>query len=132
MEKPELLNILLGKTSKIEHYIDLLENEKELFFLKEMLLNVKATLSEVKNDIEKDIVPEDFYVKIYSILSQVYIEENETPTGISWESFKEKLLDINLNRLISINLIYKFYKDLKFIKNETKKIIIFLIERGIR
>ena len=83
MEKPELLNILLGKTSKIEHYIDLLENEKELFFLKEMLLNVKATLSEVKNDIEKDIVPEDFYVKIYSILSQVYIEENETPTGIS-------------------------------------------------
>ena len=119
MEKPELLNILLGKTSKIEHYIDLLENEKELFFLKEMLLNVKATLSEVKNDIEKDIVPEDFYVKIYSILSQVYIEENETPTGISWESFKEKLLDINLNRLISINLIYKFYKDLKFISNNT-------------
>lgn len=121
MEKPELLNILLGKTSKIEHYIDLLENEKdkELFFLKEMLLNVKATLSEVKNDIEKDIVPEDFYVKIYSILSQVYIEENETPTGISWESFKEKLLDINLNRLIFINLIYKFYKDLKFISNNT-------------
>ena len=119
MEKPELLNILLGKTSKIEHYIDLIENEEELFFLKEMLLNVKATLSEVKNDIEKDIVPEDFYVKIYSILSQVYIEENETPTGISWESFKEKLLDINLNRLIYINLIYKFYKDLKFISNNT-------------
>ena len=66
MEKPELLNILLGKTSKIEHYIDLLENEKdkELFPLKEMLLNVKATLSEVKNDIEKDDVPKDFYVKI--------------------------------------------------------------------
>jgi len=121
MEKPELLNILLGKTSKIEHYIDLLENEKdkELFPLKEMLLNVKATLSEVKNDIEKDDVPKDFYVKIYSILSQAYIEENETPTGISWESFKEKLLDINLNRLISINLIYKFYKDLKFISNNT-------------
>lgn len=121
MKKPELLNILLGKTSKIEHYIDLLENEKDekLFFLKETLLNVKATLSEVKNDIEKNIVPENFYVKIYSILSQVYIEENETPTGISWESFKEKLLDINLNRLISINLIYKFYKDLNFISNNT-------------
>ena len=44
MEKPELLNILLGKTSKIEHYIDLLEKEKDekLFFLKETLLNVKA------------------------------------------------------------------------------------------
>ena len=121
MEKPELLNILLGKTSKIEHYIDLLENEKDekLFFLKETLLNVKATLSEIKNDIEKHIVPDDFYVKIYSILSQVYIEENETPTGISWESFKEKLLDINLNKLISINLIYKFYKDLNFISNNT-------------
>ena len=121
MEKPELLNILLGKTSKIEHYIDLLENEKDekLFFLKETLLNVKATLSEIKNDIEKHIVPDDFYVKIYSILSQVYIEENKTPTGISWESFKEKLLDINLNRLISINLIYKFYKDLNFISNNT-------------
>lgn len=121
MKKPELLNILLGKTSKIEHYIDLLENEKDekLFFLKETLLNVKATLSEIKNDIEKHIVPDDFYVKIYSILSQVYIEENETPTGISWESFKEKLLDINLNRLISINLIYKFYKDLNFISNNT-------------
>lgn len=119
MEKPELLNILLGKASKIEHYIDLLENEKdkELFPLKEMLLNVKATLSEVKNDIEKDDVPKDFYVIIYSILSQAYIEENETPTGISWKSFKEKLLDINLNRLISINLIYKFYKDLDFISN---------------
>jgi hypothetical protein len=121
MKKPELLNILLGKTSKIEHYIDLLENEKDekLFLLKETLLNVKATLSEIKNDIEKDIVPENFYVKIYSILFQVYIEENETPTGISWESFKEKLLDINLNRLISINLIYKFYKDLNFISDNT-------------
>ena len=121
MKKPELLNILLGKTSKIEHYIDLLENEKDekLFLLKETLLNVKATLSEIKNDIEKDIVPENFYVKIYSSLFQVYIEENETPTGISWESFKEKLLDINLNRLISINLIYKFYKDLNFISDNT-------------
>lgn len=107
MEKPELLNILLGKTSKIEHYIDLLENEKDekLFFLKETLLNVKATLSEIKNDIEKNIVPEDFYVKIYSILSQVYIEENEISVGTSWESYKKRLLDIDLNRLISINFI---------------------------
>ena len=56
MEKPELLNILLEKTSKIEHYIDFFKNEKdeELFFLKETLLNVKATLSEIKNDIEED------------------------------------------------------------------------------
>lgn len=29
------------------------------------------------------------------------------------------MLDINLNRLISINLIYKFYKDLNFISNNT-------------
>lgn len=121
MEKPELLNILLGKTSKIEHYIDLLENEKDekLFFLKETLLNVKATLSEIKNDIEKNIVPEDFYVKIYSILSQVYIEENEISVGTSWESYKKRLLDIDLNRLISINFIYKFYKKLNFISDNT-------------
>lgn len=121
MEKPELLNILLEKTSKIEHYIDFFKNEKdeELFFLKETLLNVKATLSEIKNDIEEDIIPKDFYSKINSILFQTYIEEIETPTGISWEFFKEKLLDINLNRLISINLIYKFYKDLNFISNNT-------------
>ena len=121
MEKLELLNILLGKTNKIEHYIDLLENEKDekLFFLKETLLNVKATLSEIKNDIEKNIVPEDFYVKIYSILSQVYIEENEISVGTSWESYKKRLLDIDLNRLISINFIYKFYKKLNFISDNT-------------
>lgn len=121
MEKLELLNILLGKTSKIEHYIDLLENEKDekLFFLKETLLNVKATLSEIKNDIEKNIVPEDFYVKIYSILSQVYIEENEISVGTSWEFYKKRLLDIDLNRLISINFIYKFYKKINFISDNT-------------
>ena len=121
MKKPELLNILLEKTSKIEHYIDLLENEKDekLFFLKETLLNVKPTLSEIKNDIEKNIVPEDFYVKIYSILSQVYIEENEISVGTSWESYKKRLLDIDLNRLISINFIYKFYKKLNFISDNT-------------
>lgn len=119
MKKTEILIVLFEKINKIEYYIDIFENEEELFFLKETLLNVKATLIEIKNDIEEDIVPIDFMAKIKSILFQTYIEENETPIGNSWESFKEKMLDINLNRFLYINFIYKFYKKLNFISNNT-------------
>lgn len=121
MKKIELLSVIIGKISKIDHYIDILEyeNQEEFYLFKEILFGIKATLLEMKNDVEENIIPVEFFVKINSILSQVYIEEYDPPAEASWESFKQRLLDINLQRLIAVTIIYKFYKDLNFISNNT-------------
>nr|DAI26481.1 MAG TPA: hypothetical protein [Caudoviricetes sp.] len=95
------------------------DNNTHCLFVKIYLKDTKKLSDETLEELKEIIYHSR--IKFESQFDEYYIEFNSA----SLEDYIPAYEQLGLNK-------NKTYKDLKFIKNETKKIICFLIERGIR